>query len=260
MEVVRQRVAGLDVTARRAGGEPILYIHGVPNSSGMWEPFLARTGGTAIDLPGFGESDKPGTFAYSIAGYREFLGEYMAGVERFSLVMHDWGGVGLALAMDRPEAIEKIVLMDAVPFLPGYRWHRIARIWRTRVLGELFQGFANERAFRFLAHREGTLPREVVDAEVSRIWKHFDHGTQRAILRLYRSAPEHELARAGEGLGRIGAPALVVWGENDPYLPSRFAHDYAAALGGEAHVLAAGHWPWLEDSSVIDRVAAFLAA
>jgi pimeloyl-ACP methyl ester carboxylesterase len=70
------------------------------------------------------------------------------------------------------------------------------------------------------------------------------------------------LADAGKGLGAIKAPALVVWGDEDPYLPTRFARDYAGALGGSAEVdvvADAGHWPWFEKPAVIDRVSAFLA-
>ena len=57
-------------------------------------------------------------------------------------------------------------------------------------------------------------------------------------------------------------PTLIVWGEDDPWLPPRFAHAYAAALPAAqlALIPAAGHWPWLESPAVIDRVAAFLAA
>ena len=47
--------------------------------------------------------------------------------------MHDWGAVGLELAQRRPEAVERLVLIDVVPFVPGYRWHPTARIWRTTV-------------------------------------------------------------------------------------------------------------------------------
>ena len=260
MELSRRRVGQVEIAVRQSGAAPVLYLHGVPNSGQMWEPFVERIGGVAPDLPGFGESDKPVQFRYSIEGYRSFLGELTAGMDRFSLVMHDWGAVGLALAQDRPEAIERIVLIDAIPFLPGYRWHRIARAWRRPVVGELAMGFSTKWGFKWLARREGTLPREQSDAEVEKVWRHFDQGTMRAILKLYRSAPEDVLARAGERLGAIGSPALVVWGDRDPYLPTRFAHDYAKALGGTAEIVAAGHWPWLEDPSVIDRVAAFLAA
>ena len=51
---------------------------------------------------------------------------------------------------------------------------------------------------------------------------HFDHGTQRAILRLYRSAPSEVLEEAGERLSPVTAPTLVLWGEQDPYIPARF--------------------------------------
>src|SRR5439155_881899 len=60
---------------------------------------------------------------------------------------------------------------------------------------------------------------------------HFDHGTQRAILRLYRSSPPEALRRAGEHLGRLRMPALVLWGVRDPYIPARFGAAYAQALG-----------------------------
>jgi pimeloyl-ACP methyl ester carboxylesterase len=242
--------------------ESIVYLHGVPNSGEMWEPFVRRTGGTATDLPGFGTSDKPSSGDYTFRGLARYVSELTADMDRFSLVMHDWGAVGLLAAIERPEAVERIVLLDAVPFLPGHRWRGVARVWRTPVLGELFMGLSSRRAFRALAKRHGALPADVLDEEVGRVWKHFDHGTQRAILRLYRSAPEDALAAVAPGLSRIRSPALIVWGGADPYLPAQFAHDYARALGGPAEVEiaeGAGHWPWLERPQVVDRVAAFLA-
>ena len=89
----------------------------------------------------------------------------------------------------------------------------------------------------------------------------FDPGTQRAILRLYRASPPAALAAAGRELGRIAAPALVLHGARDRYIPARFADGLAAALGdGRAeHLDGAGHWPWLDRPDVIERVAAFLA-
>jgi pimeloyl-ACP methyl ester carboxylesterase len=58
------------------------------------------------------------------------------------LVLHDWGAVGLAFAQRAPERIERLVAIDAVPLLPGYRWHPIARVWRTPVAGEVAMGLA----------------------------------------------------------------------------------------------------------------------
>jgi pimeloyl-ACP methyl ester carboxylesterase len=247
-------VAGLEVHLRQAGDARILYLHGVPTHSFDWVPFLERIGGIAPDLPGFGRSAKPADFDYSIAGYDNFLEALVdeLGLERLSLVMHDWGGVGLAFAQRFPERIERIAMFPVVPFLPGYRWHRVARGWRTPALGELVMGFSTRRAFR----RE--LPEELADAA----WETFDHGTQRAILKLYRSAPPDRLAAAQPRLADIAAPALVLWGEPDEYLPTEFAQKYADALGGDARVETvegAGHWPWVARPDVIDTVTSFLA-
>ncbi len=90
--------------------------------------------------------------------------------------------------------------------------------------------------------------------------EHFDQGTQRAILRLYRSSPPEVLAAAGAGLGRLQMPALVVWGMRDPYIPARFGRAYADALpDAELLELAdAGHWPWLDRPDLLERVTGFL--
>jgi pimeloyl-ACP methyl ester carboxylesterase len=90
---------------------------------------------------------------------------------------------------------------------------------------------------------------------------HYDQGTQRAILRLYRSAPEDELARAGARLGDLACPALVVWGDHDPFIPARFADAYAAALPAAEtlHLPDAGHWPWLDRPDLVETGARFLS-
>jgi pimeloyl-ACP methyl ester carboxylesterase len=238
------------------GGEPpVLYLHGVPTSSDDWVPFLERTGGLAPDLPGFGRSGKRGDGDFTMAGYDRFVEDFLdvAGAERVRLVMHDWGVVGLLWAQRFPERVERLVLVNAVPLLPGYRWHRFARAWRTPALGEVAIGLSSRRLARRL------MPEVVVQES----WPHFDQGTQRAILHLYRSAPEDALARAGLDLASVDCPALVVWGDRDPYIGPQFAERYAEALGGEAevvHVNDAGHWPWHDTPDVVDRIAAFLDA
>jgi pimeloyl-ACP methyl ester carboxylesterase len=235
------------------GDAPVLYLHGVPTSSDDWLAFLARTGGLAPDLPGFGRTGKRGDGDYTMAGYDRFVEEFLdhVGVERVRLVVHDWGAVGLLWAQRFPERVERLVVIDGIPLLPGYRWHPLARAWRTPLVGELAMGLAVGAVARRLA------PAAVVDPA----WRHFDQGTQRAILRLYRSSPEDALARAGLDLGVLECPALVVWGDRDRYVSPRFAEAYAQALGGGADVLhlpEAGHWPWLERPDAIDHVAAFL--
>jgi len=247
-----------------AGAAPVLYVHGVPTSSEDWRPFLARTGGLAPDLPGFGRAGKRGDLPCTLEFYGAWLERFLnqQGVERFSLLVHDWGGVGLATAQRLAERVDRLVVMNAVPLLPGYRWHRIARAWRTPIVGEVAVGAVSTRPVLRLALREafaGRVPPGFGD-DIARF---FDGGTQRSILRLYRSSPPAVLEQAGAGLGKLTCPALVVWGDRDPYFKPRFADAYAAALGGETevvHLPDAGHWCWHDRPDVVDTVTEFLGA
>jgi pimeloyl-ACP methyl ester carboxylesterase len=253
MQIQREDIDRLPVRWLRApgGDPPILYVHGVPDSADLWAPFLERGGGIAVDLPGFGESGKPAEWTYSAAGYRRFLERFLdhLGIDRVRLVVHDWGAVGLTLGL----RVERAVAIDALPFARDHRWHALARAWRTPLLGELAMGFTGRPTLR----RVGGLDRAHADA----VMRHFDHGTQRAILKLYRGASADALAAAGRELVALRAPALVLWGEQDPYLAPAQARRLAAALGGEATVEIvpdAGHWPWLDQPKLVDRVQDFL--
>jgi pimeloyl-ACP methyl ester carboxylesterase len=269
VEIVERQttVGGLRVSLRQApAGDPapILYVHGVPTGSWEWLPFLARAGGVAPDLPGFGKSAKPADFDYSIEGYGRFIEAFcdQTGLERLSLVVHDWGAVALEFAQRFPQRIERLVLLSCVPLLPGYRWHRIARVWRTRLLGELFMGFSTRFGLKLISREANMAPGPLPDDFLDAAWRDFDHGTQRAILKLYRSAPEEALERAGRDLGRIRCPALILWPTHDPYIGREFGPAYAEALGGdvELETVEAGHWSWLDRSELVERVASFLRA
>ena len=140
--------------------------------------------------------------------------------------MHDWGAVGLAFAQRRPERVERMVLINVVPFLPGYRWHRLARAWRTPVLGELAMGTMVGFTLKHLSREANVTPGPLPEDVRKSMVEYLDQGTERAILRLYRSSPPERLAAAGEHLGDVQAPTLVVWGARDPYIPERFAREY----------------------------------
>ena len=262
----RSQVAGVDVYWRRAepdaGQAPTLYVHGVPTNSDDWLPFLELTGGVALDLPGFGRSGKHADFDYSIAGYDRLLEAFLdtAGIDRFSLVVHDWGAVGLATAQRLHERVERVVVLSCVPLLPGYEWHRVARVWRRPVAGELLMGFTTRWGFKQVSKEANSSPGPLPDHMLDSIWKHFDHGTQRAILKLYRSAPPSVLEAAGGRLGDITAPALVLWPTEDPYIPAEFGRAYAEALGNAEleMVEGAGHWPWLDRPELVQRVTDFI--
>ncbi len=253
-----------------AGAVP-LYLHGAPGSSDDWVAsrerqtgFLQRSGGLAVDLPGFGRSGKPGYLRFTIDEYDGFIERFLeeVGQQRVQLVMHDWGAVGLVFAQRLPARVERLVLVNAVPLLPGFRWHRIARVWQTVGLGELAMGSTYRRTLRFATRNANATPGPMPDAWLDSVLAHFDEGTQRAMLRLFRSSPPAVLAAAGARLGELDMPALVVSGMRDPYIPARFGREYASALAhAELVELAdAGHWPWLDRPELIDRVVEFLSA
>jgi len=243
---------------------PILWLHGVPTSSDDWIPFLQKAGGIAPDLPGFGRSAKRGDLSYDIDFYCQWISDFLdrISVDKVRLAVHDWGGLGVAWALRNPQRVEKLVIMDAVPFLPGYKWHRMAKIWRTPFLGEFAMGLTSKRTLRLISRESnatpGPLPKELIDDAMS----HFDLGTQRAILRLYRSSPSKVLAQTGKDVGNITCPTLVLWGEKDPYIPARFADAYAEAIPNATaeRIADAGHWPWLDKPEVIGRVCDFLTS
>ena len=94
-----EEIGGVSTHWREApasGGHPILYLHGVPTASWQWLPFLERTGGIAPDLPGLGKSGGPP--ASSTRSPATTAGSSSSptrlGLERFSLVVQDWGVVG----------------------------------------------------------------------------------------------------------------------------------------------------------------------
>lgn len=241
---------------------PALYLHGVPTSSDDWLPFLQRSGGIAPDLPGFGRSGKPGYLRFTIDEYAGFIERFLdhIEVEQVRLVVHDWGAVGLAFAQRYPARIERLVITNAVPLLPGYHWHRTAQIWRTPLLGELAMGATTRFTLRLLTRESNVTPGPLPSLWIDSVLAHFDQGTQRAILRLYRSSPSEVLAAAGAQLSRLEMPSLVIWGERDPYIPERFAREYAQALPSSTLVELsdAGHWWWLDRPDAIEQVTDFL--
>ncbi len=263
-------VDGIGTFFRRIHGEgpPTVFIHGVPTHSEEWTPFLQRMRGPALafDLPGMGRSERPPAdrFDYAVGSYARFVERLLErlGIGEYRLVVHDWGSIGLISAQREPKRVLRLCVINAVPLLPGYRWHRTARGWRTPVLGELSTRIRSRRLLA-LGLRESRGDWSAPDPElVEMIAEHLDRDAFRAILRLYRSAPEQELARLGEALGSIEAPALVVWGLRDRYLPARFGRAFAEALGG-AELLELpelGHWPWREDPALVERITAFIEA
>jgi pimeloyl-ACP methyl ester carboxylesterase len=263
-------VDGVETFYRRTDGEvgdaaPVLFVHGNPTHSEDWMPFLERIRGPAIapDLPGWGRSESPRELDYSMHGLSRFVGRFLdvLAIRDYVLVVHDWGGLALITAQAEPARVRRLAVINAVPLLPGYRWHWIARwFWRRRGLGELFNATANKPGLKLISRQASARPGPMDDEFVDMVWRHRGRGTWKPMLDLYRSADPVALEEAGGGLEDLTCPALVVWGQNDHYLPPHLGRMYAQRLPN-AELLAvpdAGHWPWIDDPSVIDRVVEFL--
>jgi pimeloyl-ACP methyl ester carboxylesterase len=157
--------------------------------------------------------------------------------------------------MGSPDALAGIVLIDTGT-LPGYKWHTLARVWRTPVLGELFQAASRGRPFtRGLASKE---PRGLPAEFLRSMGSHYDRRTKRAVLKLYRATDDP--GAVGEGLAAIMAPrklpALVIWGEEDAYLPAAYAERQRDAFpAADVHVLPeSGHWPFADSPETVERL------
>ena len=239
---------------------PTLYLHGIPTSSDDWVEFLARTGGIAPDLIGFGRSAKGGHLDYSPAGLARFIERLLEhlGMHELQVVGHDWGAVvALSFAEQNPGRVRRLVLCNPPPVSNPSQWPRTLQLLRRPGVGELLMGVTTRAMLARTLRRACVEPDAWPDARIAAVWDQFDQGTQRAILRLVRSARDDVI---GSG-GPRPPSALILWGEADPWYPPAGADTYAARLPGATveRIAGAGHWPWLDRPEVVDHVASLLA-
>jgi pimeloyl-ACP methyl ester carboxylesterase len=266
IEEAEVMVDGVRVFHRVVAGDgpPVVFVHGNPTHSGDWVGFLERTPGPALapDLPGWGRSERPPDFDYTMYGLARFMTRYLdeLGVGEHGLVVHDWGAVSLIGAQREPARVRSLVVINAVPLLPGYRWHPIARLWRRRGVGELVNLTGTRRGAAMVLRQATADRRPMPDQFVDSVWRHRQRGTGRPTLTLYRSADPELLEAAGSRLGELTCPSLVMWGTRDPYLPAKFGRMYAERLPDAELVELpdAGHWPWVDRPDAVERVATFL--
>jgi pimeloyl-ACP methyl ester carboxylesterase len=267
--VRRQRLAVGSVSTRlveagpREASEAMVFLHGNPGSADDWVRLAGAVGATgwravAFDLPDFGETEAAAGFEHSTEGYAGFVAEALAvlGIERVHPVLHDFGGpIGLAWVAANPEALASITLIDT-GILPGYKWHSLARIWRTPVLGEIFQALTTRRGFKMIINRNE--PRGLPLDFVEEMYDHADKRTRRAILKLYRATddPGEMSAELTALMAPRDVPALVIWGESDSYLAASFAARQREAFpSADVHVLpASGHWPYADAPETVERL------
>ncbi len=240
-------------------GEPIVFLHGLLASSASWQDVLDRAAAgrpaIAVDLPGFGCSDRPWPNDYTVVGQARSLLRYFdaRGIRRAALVGNSLGGaLALFLAAEHPERVSALVLVDPATPEAGIPW--TVRVLRAPLAGEAALAFAL-RPFVAVWLKRGLYSRasRVTDREIDDAWRPLKiRGTRRAALAAIRTDP-----KAYRGLeGRVRVPTLVLWGERDRLLSPRDAERVCASIAGAILVKVpdAGHLPQRE------RPEAFAAA
>ncbi|WP_067814241.1 alpha/beta fold hydrolase [Actinomadura kijaniata] len=234
--------------------EAVVFVHGSPGSAEDWADLVGRVGAharaVAPTMPGFARAGIPDGFDHSAAAYADRLDRVLGeiGVERAHLVLHDFGGLwGLTWAARDPGRVAGLTLVNTGCMI-GYRWHALARAWRTPLLGELVMRTTTRGVFGRLLRRG---PRPLPAAFVRRTYDDFDRGTRDTVLRLYRGAGDvsEASARLRRPLRAHRYPVQVIWGARDPYLPVRYAHLQREVFPrAQVAVLPfSGHWPFADD-------------
>jgi haloacetate dehalogenase len=279
-------VGQVSINTLTAGtGPPVLLMHGYPQTHVIWHhvaPMLADEYTVVLtDLRGYGDSAKPASTpdhtAYSKQTMARDQHEVMRalGFDRYAVVGHDRGGrVGHRLALDYPDAVTALAVLDIVPTLHTFR-HADAHFglgyfhWFFLAAGngipERLIGGDPEfwiRARMTTRHRGGTPFDEAALDEYIRCFS--DPDAIHASCEDYRAAAsidlEHDAADWDDGR-RIGCPTLALWGSDSfvgrTYDVLAIWDDYAATVHGEA--LACDHYlPEEAPEATADRLGAFL--
>jgi pimeloyl-ACP methyl ester carboxylesterase len=241
--------------------EAVLFVHGNPGSSTDWVALVDAVGeigrAVALDMPGFGQAEAPRDFSYQVSSYADFLQDALTelGIDRVHLVVHDFGGpFGLLWGLQHSSAWASVVLID-IGILPGYRWHAMARRWRTPVLGELLQAWIPRSAWRRSMQKSN--PRGLPHDFVEKMYDDYDRATRRAVLALYRATPDPEQAAStlGPALAELRKPALVVWGAKDPFAGVEYAERQRDFFDVQDVVILpeSGHWPFQDDPAAVEQ-------
>jgi haloacetate dehalogenase len=262
-------------------GPPVLLLHGWPQTHLEWgrvAPELARQFTVvAIDLRGYGDSSKPPD-GPDHSGYskREMARDAVAvmrhlGFERFSVVGHDRGGrVGHRMALDHPERVSSLTVIDIVPTLKLYSdvtklfatlyYHWFFLIQPAPLPETLLSGNAEFFLRRLFGPLIPVAISERVFADYLRCFS--DPATLHAMCEDYRAAAsidlEHDRADLGE---KVRCPVLTLWGEHGAMHP---LHDVLATWRERASdvrgkALPGGHWlPEELPERVVAELVAFL--
>jgi pimeloyl-ACP methyl ester carboxylesterase len=246
-------------------GLPVVYVHGLLSTSASYKrvlgPASAGHPAVAVDLPGYGLSDRPWPYDYTVGGQAESLLRYLdaRGFERVVLVGNSLGGaVCLVVAAARPSRVAALVLVGSASPVSSIPWS--FRLLRAPVIGELEMELLIRPVVELgKRHRLFARGERVTKEGVDEDWRSIRvPGTRRAALAAVRSS-----SRGFEGyLARIRTPTLVLWGKDDRILPPAEGLRLSTEIPGARLVVLpdTGHVPQEETPEEFSRaVSQFLS-
>jgi haloalkane dehalogenase len=220
------KVDGLTLAYRELGsGPPVLLLHGWPTSSFLWRnvmPHIARSNRVvALDMPGFGGSDKPADTRYDFEFFERAVDGFLDALEigETALAVHDLGGpIGVHWAIDRPERLTKLALLNTLLY-PEFSDAVIEFVTMASTPGkreELTSPAGLEAGMRLGLADESHLTDEVLAG----VTEPFQTDESRRALALAGIGVELEgFVEIGKRLGSLRVPVRIVYGERDRILP-----------------------------------------
>jgi haloalkane dehalogenase len=206
-------------------GPPVVLLHGWPTSSFLWRnvmPAIARSNRVvALDMPGFGGSDKPGDARYDFDFFERALDGFLEALEidETALAVHDLGGpVGVHWAINRPERLTKLALLNTLLY-PEFSEAVIEFVTAASTPGqreELTSPRGLEAAMRLGLADEANLSDEVLVA-VQEPFRTDE--SRRALARAGIGVQVDGFVEIARRLGSLRVPVRIVYGERDRILP-----------------------------------------
>jgi pimeloyl-ACP methyl ester carboxylesterase len=219
----------------------------------------------ALDLPGFGKSDKPPRFRYHPETFADVTARFLdhLGVRRATLVGNSQGGAAaIAFALRWPERTARLVLVSpaGVRAQPPWKQRAVRQFATPLHLGTLNPYLAKPFLEYFVFPQNGPRALEFVSDYLALRGAGAEYQAWlRAQHRVARAAVAYD---ASKRLREIRTPTLIVWGEKDRVLSPELARELHRAVKGSRLTLlpGVGHMPELEVPEAFNKiVTAFFA-
>jgi pimeloyl-ACP methyl ester carboxylesterase len=262
-------ISEFDLTTRvlEAGSGPVvLMLHGNPDTADEWRELMARLSGRyrciAPDFPGYGKSNLPASFSYSLPDQVRFVDAVVRATAVSGpvvVVVHDTGGMaGTAWASANLDRLRGMVITNTVVF-DNFPWFPIARMWgdtslRGRIRASLGMFALGLRKGALFQRVFGGQCPDLDQQQLDRFTTSFalNREAKRTALRQFRQMMRPGFFAEFEAMrGRILAkvPCRVLWGATDKFVPVQYAHGFGSK---QVTILPeAGHWLALTDADAL---------